>query len=590
MVHVVLSSPKGNQGLRYFPHSGYLGLTPVKVEGVVGTRVDAEQKILNAKSLSVSVRCYETRHGRINILQSNLLVDYTQVLWSKGDEVEYEAISNMEFPFEITLPVEIAGFSTCVFVDYRCVWRVEAVLEHTPIYGVGNRQVKHFELPLIRYDVPPLQPVSSSVFLHSPTHNPKATRIRYCVHAPTTPIGPLDFVSIPIHLQPLDSGTYIRGATLTVERRIQFNDIPTTTIPQQALSRMNTLHVTKPARASLHSPFPTMSSASLASYSSLTTQQTSNNDMSSTTSLLSRHAHASYSKKRPSTAPGVSPFSFQASSSPKAVSNLIAGTESSGHFAKDSDGIWHKTLVLHWPAAKSHSRWAIGETIQSNLVSVKFFVRVKIVVSSPSGVETIELEEKELLVVSTNETERQSAINKYNEITKAAIVRSASKSPRRPKKDLEGLQLKSSHVENDSPKAGPSTSTLKRPHTSVGPSDKMSKKILPPSPTRSYPEKENSSSHASWKSRSDVHGRPNTVAKTDIVSPKLANTPSGSSSKTATTCIEGSNADTEDMREWEAELTRIEMRSRRSSDFLRFFRRRKRSVGGPVPTPDKQKR
>lgn len=50
MVHLILSSTKGifssyplysyllaiiqgNQGLRYFPHLGYLGLTPVRVEG-----------------------------------------------------------------------------------------------------------------------------------------------------------------------------------------------------------------------------------------------------------------------------------------------------------------------------------------------------------------------------------------------------------------------------------------------------------------------------------------------------------------------------------------------------------------------------
>lgn len=33
MVLLSLLSPKGNQAVRYFPHYGYLGLTPVKVEG-----------------------------------------------------------------------------------------------------------------------------------------------------------------------------------------------------------------------------------------------------------------------------------------------------------------------------------------------------------------------------------------------------------------------------------------------------------------------------------------------------------------------------------------------------------------------------
>jgi hypothetical protein len=54
------------------------------------------------------------------------------------------------------------------------------------------------------------------------------------------------------------------------------------------------------------------------------------------------------------------------------------GAESSGQFVRDDEGVWSKTLTLQWPAAKSHSRWAIGETIQSDLVSVKFFVRIKV--------------------------------------------------------------------------------------------------------------------------------------------------------------------------------------------------------------------
>jgi hypothetical protein len=58
--------------------------------------------------------------------------------------------------------------------------------------------------------------------------------------------------------------------------------------------------------------------------------------------------------------------------------NSVAGTESSGLFARAEDGTWSKTLTLQWPASKSHSRWAIGETIQSDLVSVKFIARVKV--------------------------------------------------------------------------------------------------------------------------------------------------------------------------------------------------------------------
>ena len=33
MVKLSLISPKGNQGVRYFPHRGYLGLTPLRFDG-----------------------------------------------------------------------------------------------------------------------------------------------------------------------------------------------------------------------------------------------------------------------------------------------------------------------------------------------------------------------------------------------------------------------------------------------------------------------------------------------------------------------------------------------------------------------------
>jgi hypothetical protein len=35
-------------------------------------------------------------------------------------------------------------------------------------------------------------------------------------------------------------------------------------------------------------------------------------------------------------------------------------------------------MTVQWPAAKSHSRWAVGETLQSDLASVHYFVRIKV--------------------------------------------------------------------------------------------------------------------------------------------------------------------------------------------------------------------
>ena len=352
MVHLLLASPKGNQGLRYFPFAGLLGLTPVKVDGVVGTRLDADAKPLRAKSLSVAVRCYESRQGPFHIARSNVLAEYSQLLWSKPDHLDYESIADLRFPFQITLPVNIPGFSTSVFVDYRCVWRVEAgmlppsifltfliltslVLVHAPLYGFGEVQVKHYELPLVRYDVPPYEPSPPRPILDRQTTVPKAPRMMYCVHAPTSPIGPKDLISIPVYLQPLEPDTVIRSASLTIERRIQFKEDGSSPPPKPAL---------------LNSP----------------------------TFCTSRTPPKSAKRKRPSTAPVNSKCPMHPFASPKIVSDLIAGVDSSGSFSKDRDAMWNNVMTLHWPAPKSHSRWAIGETIDSKLVSVKFLVHVKV--------------------------------------------------------------------------------------------------------------------------------------------------------------------------------------------------------------------
>ncbi|KAF8631440.1 hypothetical protein AX17_005117 [Amanita inopinata Kibby_2008] len=611
MVHLILSSPRGNQGLRYFPYSGYLGLTPVNIEGVIGTKLDSDLKPLQAKSISVSVRCYESRHGRVNIIQSNILAEYTQVLWSKPDNVDYDAISDLEFPFQITLPVDTAGFSTSVFVDYRCLWRVEAVLEHAPIYGVGSFQVKHFELPLIRYDVPSYEQNPPKPVLSLQTTKPKAPQIRYCVHSPASPVGPLDLVSVPIYLQPLESNVHIRSASLTIERRIQFDEItqshacnspPSSPMPHINASKIKTTFPPpQPQFAFLPSPSPV-------SHSTIVSHQDLNNAHISGTSSIASLASSNASSdkvtadgKRSFIAPGISSSSSRTLNSPKTVSNLIAGAESSGRFSKDCNGVWSKILTLQWPAAKSHSRWAIGETIRSNLVSVKFFVRVKVVVSSPAGVGCIELAEKELLVVSTNETERQLAISKFTQSAKLGTIRSKSKSPRWSRKEREGIlpsphpSSPSSHSENvhKSHSSGARTSTLKlrRPHTSAGPRDKTNN-ITGNSHTlsRNHPGAEAAEDplgHALWKRRTDVDAHSETSdfawePDHNLEQSTLASAPSENS-----TIISGGYTDTEsdDVREWEEELARIEMRSRRSSDLLGFSGKRKRSAGLSVTVP-----
>lgn len=93
---------------------------------VVRTKVEEDGRLLPAKSVTISVRCYESRLGRVNATHTNVLVDYTQVLWSKPLGKEWAEIGDAEFPFRITIPTKVAGYSTANFQDYRVWWRIEA--------------------------------------------------------------------------------------------------------------------------------------------------------------------------------------------------------------------------------------------------------------------------------------------------------------------------------------------------------------------------------------------------------------------------------------------------------------------------------
>ena len=341
----------------------------------------------------------------------------------------------------------------------------------------------------------------------------------------------------------------------------------------------------------------------------------------------------------------------------KLIVNSIVAVESSPQFSRGSQGAWVKTITFQWPAAKSHSRWTIGETIQSDLVSVKFFVRVKvslpcqqppcgvvrlntfpfpsfqISVSSANGTESIELSEKELLIVSTNEAERQLALAKYNDLLSSfhssGAGRSKSKSPRRIRRDREADIPPSpapfqGSAKFPSPSTGsadelsteqsnlnPKVARTRRPHTSAGPRDKPYYFAGPSVPD----EHVDSRGHSSRQRRTNgQNGKVDHPARTGAsqsepskrrsgivsnifsTSPKIMTTPSGSSGSGSTTAysstsdgLSGSTSssgssvsDERDvkMKEWEQELAKIELLSRKTSDMLGFSWMRRRLTGG----------
>lgn len=48
------------------------------------------------------------------------------MLWSKPTGLDWGDLGDADFPFRITLPKNVGGYSTANFQDYRIFWRIEA--------------------------------------------------------------------------------------------------------------------------------------------------------------------------------------------------------------------------------------------------------------------------------------------------------------------------------------------------------------------------------------------------------------------------------------------------------------------------------
>ncbi|KAI0670567.1 hypothetical protein C8Q78DRAFT_975530 [Trametes maxima] len=652
MVHLVLSTTRGNSGNRFFPHQGYLGLTPVRVEGVVRTRLDEDGKPIPARALSISVRCYQSRLTRSRTFRSTLVVDHTDVLWVKPQDKEYADVAELDFPFKLTLPKRTPGFSTANYQDYRVFWRLEAVLDHILIPGVGSRIVRYYDLGLVRYDLPPTpsppsNPLTSPHALLHQTAKPRAPVVRYNISTPSLPVGPSDIIFATLAVQPLESGVTVRSATVSVERRIDLHNIPAAPTP------LVTAGINHAAAAS---PSPTVpfSPASPAPSSPYQSEDNSEDATTPTTSRFTRDrleppsyspssqsfatldsvaTYASSSSSRPllsplsssgpaspipiprphsSSAPSPSPSSSFSPLSPassastesllKTLSSTLLSADSNS-FSCDASGVWSKTMTLQWPENRGHYRWAIGESMQSDFASVRFFVRAKIVVHGPGGTDTLELEPKELTVVPTSEADRTTAMEKWAE-QKESARRSKSKSPWRRRAEeasTDGTSMSSHGKQNGhglpSPPQTPAQSpgdadarkettsshapssskprkkTSRRPHTSAGPSDKSNfpyAKAPPPEVgLRSNPDHDATATRSSASSSSTSQGQ-------SLMGKRLRESGLGESmlyaeererKERVKSAVPGSRLGLEhdQVRAWEEELARIELQSRRSS-------------------------
>ncbi|KAI0049710.1 hypothetical protein FA95DRAFT_1556590 [Auriscalpium vulgare] len=534
MVLIHILSPKGN-GARAFPFHGHLGLTPLTVQAAVLVRPDPSAKALLAHSLTVYVRCYEAHHGRTGQIHANRIAEYPAVLWQPPPDTDAAPLVDLDAPFRITVPRDSPGFSTAFYPDYRVFWRVEAVIAHPYVVGLGARQVKTADLTVLRYGEPSAQPplpTPAPFLLPRQTSKLRAPVLRYHVGVPIQQIGPDDLLSVSITLSALDSSVNVRSASLTVERRIQIREPP--------LSPDLLLSPPPPDSPSLAPPYPPASST-------YTLDSIASSAHSRTPLFATPHDHD----------PDSSPL--------KLITHIVAGTEStSGRFVRDpATGLWSRTLTLQWPAPRSTNRWSVGETMDTDMVRIGFFVKVKLVVTSASGTDSLELQEEPITVALTNNADRQLALSKYHAARPppSPTVPVASTSRTKPRRPVQMEAWGPAGV------ASAATATAKpskerrnaRPHTSGG-----------------RPRTSTGASSSAWRpgsASSSFPGVPKPPPIAQSVSAPLPQvpvlvTPTATRINTITGETSVSSMPEppgEHVRAWEEELERIEARSRMSS-------------------------
>lgn len=209
------------------------------------------------------------------------------------------------------------------------------------------------------------------------TTKPKAPTLYYNVSTPSTPIGPSDLLFTSLFIRPLDPSVTIRSASLLVERRIDLHEIESSA--PSARPPPITVSSSLPEREYAGKEYTTPTSHSTLTVDSVST-------ITSRSPLVAQHTIPDvpqpvlYSPISPPESP------YPSSSTPngesahpyKTLTATVAAAEGASFALDRETGVWSKTISLQWPAARSQSRWSMGETMRGSLGAVSFWVRTKV--------------------------------------------------------------------------------------------------------------------------------------------------------------------------------------------------------------------
>ncbi|POW16265.1 hypothetical protein PSTT_01414 [Puccinia striiformis] len=274
MVTLTLTARNGNN-TRFFPHSGYLGLSPVLVNGHVQTRTEEDLEPILASRLIVRLRNYHQQQSS----SPALIWQTEQILWQAA-KPDYEPLADFDADWKLIIPTNTNSLGSITYQTWRSWWQVETVIYHQPAGILGSRVIKSHPLYLINYREAEKFYNSSIKNHHSRTiiqsSNP---RIRYSINSPSSACCG-DTIELKIIIgtksvntqQQIESDLILKRLQVSLVRRLEIDTLPTTQVQTPIESDHH-----KPWRLAIN-PFSSSSSTNNNNSSSNSTTNLINNN------------------------------------------------------------------------------------------------------------------------------------------------------------------------------------------------------------------------------------------------------------------------------------------------------------------------
>jgi hypothetical protein len=397
MVVVVLSPHKPGAHSRTFPFTGYLGYSPVSIQGAIRTKVEEDGLLLEARDIRVRARCYELDRSAAVARKPTVVCEFENVVWSASDG-EYEPLGNFSSAFRIVIPPEAARSvpSTLAYKSWRVWWCLEGgmypfyfdpfdlvinmgvskVVNHRPSGMFGSRIVRSHHLAFLRYGAPTLEPFRP--WTDADSHS---SPIDYVVSADSSTYAAGDNVSVSLSLRrsPRYPAASIKKIVLEIKRELHIGSsaaaaassdvsLGATSSPPNN-NRNSTEAIARPARR--------VSGWSLFSRSSaIAPQSPAYPSPRSTTSSTSSTAQEDG-------APSSSYFCLPSKRSSTPLGNrreevVLATAARDAEVAFDPEGVWNGRIDCLLPKRRSLYRYSIGESVSTPGAAMRFFVCVRV--------------------------------------------------------------------------------------------------------------------------------------------------------------------------------------------------------------------